>query len=126
MANVGAVNIRIGAITADFVASMRAAGASADLFARQLNTNLAAGFAQADRQSKVFEKGFGRLAGDLKGFGSNLTLGVTAPVLGLGAAMFKTYAEVNANIQGFKALSGSTALAANSFKTYKEIAKLPG
>ncbi|GAB3327818.1 hypothetical protein GCM10027299_28970 [Larkinella ripae] len=122
----GAVNIKLGAIVTDFVKSFQGATAAVGQFTSGLNTKLATAYAQADRQNRTFAKGFGRMASDLQAAGKSLSLGVTAPALLGGASAFKSYADIEGNIRGLTALSGSIEIAKAQFKEFKELAKLPG
>lgn len=126
MSATGAVNIRLGAITTDFVNAMRGAAGSVRGAVSEMNTDLAQFYRGQERQQGVFSKGFGKLATDLKSVGKNLTAGLTLPILGLGAAMFASYGDIDAMERGLTSLSGSTKVAKAEFNTFREIAKLPG
>ncbi|GAB3324352.1 hypothetical protein GCM10027299_21580 [Larkinella ripae] len=126
MAAVGAVNIKFGAVTTDFVAAMKGAAGSVQSAVNEMNADLTSFYKRQDRQQAAFTKGFARLGDDFKSVGRNLTIGLTAPLVALTGVLFKSYAEIDSNIRGFKALSGSAEQAANSFKTYLAVAKLPG
>jgi tape measure domain-containing protein len=126
MSAAGAVNIRLGAITTDFVNAMKGAAGSVRGAVSEMNTDLAGFYRAQERQQGVFAKGFGKLATDLKSVGKNLTAGLTVPILGIGAAMFASYGDIDAMERGLTSLSGSTKVAKAEFSTFREIAKLPG
>lgn len=122
----GAVNVRLGATITDFVNAFKGASESVNRFVAQSNSSLANFYTQQDRQQKVFSKGFGRMAADMKSFGSAMTTYVTAPLALAGGAAFKAYGDIDALYKGLKAASGSAEQAGKDFQTFREIAKLPG
>jgi tape measure domain-containing protein len=126
MANVGAVNIRLGATTQDFISAMKGASANVLSLATNLNSNLAAAYSAADRKQKVFDRGLGRMGSNMQNLGKGLSTFVTAPLVGLGAAAFKTYADINALQLGLQNITGSASAAKLRFDELKQVARLPG
>lgn len=121
----GAVNIRLGAIVSDFVAGFRTAQAAAGQLATQLNGNLSAGFAAADRQSRQFERGIGKLGNVLQNFGRQAAL-VGTGIAVIGATSFKAYADINALQLGLENITGSAAAATARFNELMPVVRLPG
>lgn len=58
--------------------------------------------------------------------GVSLSVGVTAPILGLAAAAIKSYADIDSLKRGLTSVAGSAAEAEKQFKDMIEVAKLPG
>ncbi len=73
--------------------------------------NFQSGLKQATSSLTEFEKGmsgFDKVSGVLKGVGTGLTLGVTAPLAALGATSVKTSSEFDAQMSKVQAISGAT------------------
>ncbi|QHV99228.1 tape measure protein [Spirosoma endbachense] len=121
----GAVNIKLGAVVTDFVAGFRAAGAAAGQLVTQLNGNVVASFAAADRQSRQFERGLGRVASSMESFGRTASL-VSAGITALGIASFKTYGEIDGIQRALKITAGSAQEATKQFAEFRQLARLPG
>ncbi|GAB3881297.1 tape measure protein [Spirosoma agri] len=121
----GAVNIRLGAIVTDFIAGFRAAGAATAQLATQLNSNLSAGFAAADRQSRQFERGIGQLGKSIQSFGRQASI-VAASIAVVGITSFKAYSEINALQLGLENITGSAAGAKARFDELLPVVRLPG
>jgi tape measure domain-containing protein len=58
--------------------------------------------------------------------GSSLSIGLTAPIVGLGAASLKTFGDIDALRKGLISVMGSAEFASAEFEKLKEVAKLPG
>lgn len=58
--------------------------------------------------------------------GQTLTVGLTAPLLGLGVASLKTFGDLEALRKGLISVMGSASAAEAEFEKLKEVAKLPG
>ncbi|MFD1141857.1 tape measure protein [Larkinella insperata] len=123
---VGAINITLGATVGGFVSAMGTARAAVSQLTSDLNGKLITAFNNADRQSRFFERGIGRLGTGLQDVGSKLSTLVTLPLAGLGAAAYKTYADINALQLGLENITGSAAAAKARFEELKEVARLPG
>ena len=74
---------------------------------------------QANQHAKTF-------ADRMEGIGRTLSLGVTTPLVGLGAAAVRTATQFDSLMRGLAAVSGGTAEAARQFDRLREVAKLPG
>ncbi|KPE49769.1 tape measure protein [Chryseobacterium indologenes] len=62
----------------------------------------------------------------LSSLGQKLTVSLTLPIVGLGAAAIKAYGELQALELGIESVAGSASYAAKEMEDLKEIAKLPG
>ena len=93
----------------------------------QLNIdNFAANLKNAENQLKATEekfKGFDDIGGRFTDIGKSLTLGVTAPAIGLGTAIVKTSSNFQAAMSKVQAISGATG---DDFEALKEKAKEMG
>jgi tape measure domain-containing protein len=76
--------------------------------------------------NKSFEDSFGALTSKLQSTGQAMTLGLTAPLVLLGTAAYKTYAEMDSLKRGMIAVTGSAAKATLEMVKLREVAKLPG
>lgn len=74
---------------------------------------------RASRSTRELADSFSRL-------GSRLTLGVSAPLLALGAAAAKTATDFDSLKRGLVSVSGSSTEAEKQLVRLKEVAKLPG
>lgn len=75
--------------------------------------------------SKQIER-IGDIGDKLSDLGQKLTIGLTVPLIGLGTAAIKAYADLQALELGIEAVAGSASYAAKQMEDLKEIAKLPG
>ncbi|WP_234734496.1 tape measure protein [Tellurirhabdus bombi] len=123
---VGAANIRLGAIVSGFINGFNQAGQGVRAFTRQANADLATFYRAQDNQSRVFNKGLGRMASDMQGFGRAITTYIAAPLAIAGGVMFNTYAEIDGMQRGLKVFAGSAQVAGAQFNLFREAAKLPG
>lgn len=97
MATIGNVTIRIGAT------------------AKQLEYDL-----------KRAENALKRSVANMQGLGQRLSIGLTAPIVGLGAVSLRAAGNVQALQKGLTAVMGSAGAAAIEFEKLREVAKLPG
>jgi tape measure domain-containing protein len=88
----------------------------------EVNTALDKAFQKAQASSR----GFQALGQTLSGLGSSLTLGVTAPMLALGAASIKAATDIDSLKRGLTTVTGSAAATEVEFRKLRETAKLPG
>ncbi len=95
---------------------------------------LEAGLAKAERdfastgkkieaKSAEIKRNLTQTFGDL---GRTLTIGLTAPLVGLGTAAVKAAVEMDSLKRGLRAVAGSSQEAERQLKRLKEVAKLPG
>lgn len=80
------------------------ATAAANSFAQSLNRNLT-------RALSSVQSGLRNLGSSLQSIGRTLTVGITAPVLALGAASLKSAKDLDANVNTLKAFTGSAEAA---------------
>ncbi|MBD2705617.1 hypothetical protein IC229_33725 [Spirosoma sp. BT702] len=118
----GAINIRLGAIVTDFVTGFKSARDSAGLLYKELNTNLAAGYARADREQRNFDRGLGRLAKNIQSTGTSLTTYLTLPLAGLAGAGLKAASDMEQAGVSFRVLLKDANLAAQTVNDLKSFA----
>ena len=68
----------------------------------------------------------GEAGQQIASLGKSLTTSITLPILGLGAAAVKSYADIQSLQKGLEAVMGSANGASREFDKLKEVAKLPG
>lgn len=80
-----------------------------------------------------FEKALGRLqtklgalSKQMQDVGSTLSQNLTLPILGVGAASVKAFADMEKLNKGLTAIMGSSDMAAEELQKLREVAKLPG
>jgi tape measure domain-containing protein len=79
-----------------------------------------------DRELGKVEKSMSKFGNTMKNVGTNLTQSLTLPILGLGAASLKAFAEMEKLEKGMTAIMGSSKLAKDEIVKLREVAKLPG
>ena len=80
----------------------------------------------ANRRAQATTGGFRAFGEQLGSIGSALSIGITLPVIGLGAAVINSAANMDSLKRGLIAVSGSSAEAERQLSALKEVAKLPG
>lgn len=80
----------------------------------------------ANRRAQATTGGFRAFGDQLGSIGSALSIGITLPVIGLGAAVINSAANMDSLKRGLIAVSGSSAEAERQLSALKEVAKLPG
>ena len=88
--------------------------------------NFAANMKNAEKQLSDIEdkfSGFSDIGGRFTDVGKALTLGVTTPIVGLGAAIVKTTSDFDTSMSNVKAISGATG---EDFERLREKAKQMG
>ncbi len=118
----GAVNITFGAVIGQFVSGVRQMGSEVGRLSNQLNSNLSASFAAADREQRVFDRGLGRLGSNLQSVGGNLSAFVTLPLIGVGIAGLKAASDMEQAGVSFRVLLKDANLAARTINDLKEFA----
>ena len=68
----------------------------------------------------------GALGEKLSSMGQSMTVGLTLPIVGLGAAAVKSYGDLQSLKMGLEAVMGSSQAASSEFEKLREVAKLPG
>ena len=79
-----------------------------------------------DKELGKVEKSMAKFGNTMKNVGSNLTTSLTLPIIGLGAASLKAFAEMEKLEKGMTAIMGSSQLAKDEIVKLREVAKLPG
>jgi tape measure domain-containing protein len=79
-----------------------------------------------DKELGKVEKSMSKFGNTMKNVGSNLTASLTLPIIGLGAASLKAFAEMEKLEKGMTAIMGSSQLAKDEIVKLREVAKLPG
>ena len=80
----------------------------------------------ANRKAQATSGGFRAFGEQIGSIGSALSIGITLPVIGLGAAVINSAANMDSLKRGLIAVSGSSAEAERQLSALKEVAKLPG
>lgn len=80
----------------------------------------------ANRKAQATSGGFRAFGDQLSSIGNTLSVGMTLPVIALGAAVVNSAANMDSLKRGLIAVSGSAAEAERQFVGLKEVAKLPG
>lgn len=75
--------------------------------------------AEAEKMAKKF-------GNKLKGIGRNLTINLTAPLVGAGAAAVKAFADYDKLQKGLEAVNSSSQAASDQFQRLRKIAENPG
>ena len=81
---------------------------------------------QLEYDLKKAERSLKASADRFKSIGANLSLGVTAPILALGAKALSVTGDIEALQKGLISVMGSAKAAGDEFERLKEVAKLPG
>ena len=81
---------------------------------------------QLEYDLKQAERSLKASADRFKSIGANLSLGVTAPILALGAKALSVTGDIEALQKGLISVMGSAKAAGDEFERLKEVAKLPG
>ncbi|MBK8371241.1 MAG: tape measure protein [Saprospiraceae bacterium] len=87
---------------------------------------IGANIRQLEYQLKKAERAVMVTSERFKTMGQNLTFGVSAPILALGATSLRAAGNIQALQKGLSSVMGSAELAAIEFEKLKEVAKLPG
>ena len=88
-----------------------------------LNFKFAADLSGFQRAMKKAQKSLKKFGNNLKKTGKNMTMGLTAPIVGLGVVAIKTFASFEQGMLKVKAVSGATT---SEFKALTESAKQLG
>jgi len=105
--NIAALNVKIGADIADFNKGIDAV----------VNK-----FKQVEQQFS----GIASVGQGMQSVGRSLTVGLTLPIVALGAASIKSFGDIQALKLGLEAVTGSSAEAAKQVNRLRQVAKLPG
>jgi len=79
-----------------------------------------------DKELGRVEKSMSKFGNSMKNVGTTLSQSLTLPIVGLGAASLKAFAEMEKLEKGMTAIMGSSNLAKEEIISLREVAKLPG
>lgn len=124
MGSVGSVFVEVGADLARLNTELGRAVPQAAKAGEDAGQKFAQGF---DQQGiKRLQTSFQELGSRLTSIGSALSIGVSAPLVALGAGAIKAAADIDSLKRGLVAVTGSSAEAERQFVQLREVAKLPG
>lgn len=105
--NIGGANIKIGGDESGLITSITNARKQFSLFTREINSNVAQSYKNADAEQKVFRGGLVRLGSELTSVGQKLSLITTLPALYAAGNAYKDYANIQRMEKGLS-LYGET------------------
>ena len=79
-----------------------------------------------DRELGKVEKSMSRFGNSMKNIGSNLTQSLTVPIIGVGAASLKAFADLERLELGLTSIMGSSAAAKTELEKLRKTAENPG
>ena len=93
------------------------------------NSGLNDALRDSEAQIKSFFKnleGLNRIGEQISSIGQKLTVGLTLPIIGLGAGALKAYGDIQPLQKGLEAVMGSAGDASKEFEQLKVVSRLPG
>jgi len=94
--------------------------------AAQLNLKLGIDVSSLSRELGKVESRMTKFGSQMQNIGSTMTQSITLPLLGVGAASLKAFADMEKLEKGLTAIMGSSELAKDEIVKLIEVAKLPG
>jgi len=94
--------------------------------AAQLNLKLGIDVSNLSRELGKVERSMAKFGSQMQNIGSTMTQSLTMPLLGVGAASLKAFADMEKLEKGLTAIMGSSELAKDEIVKLREVAKLPG
>ena len=94
--------------------------------AAQLNLKLGIDVSNLSRELGKLESRMSKFGSQMQNIGSTMTQSLTLPLLGVGAASLKAFADMEKLEKGLTAIMGSSELAKDEIVKLREVAKLPG
>jgi len=104
--------------------------------ANELNLSISAeigglqkGLDKAGKELTKFEgkvKNLAKVGDQMQSIGKSMTIGISLPLIGLGAAAVKSFGDIQALKFGLEAVLGSASAANAEFKKLKVVSQLPG
>ena len=94
--------------------------------AAQLNLKLGIDVSSLSRELGKVESRMTKFGSQMQNIGSTMTQSITLPLLGVGAASLKAFADMEKLEKGLTAIMGSSELAKDEIVKLREVAKLPG
>jgi tape measure domain-containing protein len=94
--------------------------------ANKMNTELGLDLTPFEKSLVRLQKRLGELSRNLEGIGQSMTQNLTLPILGIGAAAVKSFADFDKLERGLTAVMGTSEAAAAELEKLKEAARAPG
>lgn len=94
--------------------------------ANNLNVTLGLDLTPFEKSLTRLQKRLGELSRNLEGIGQSMTQNLTLPILGIGAAAVKSFADFDKLERGLTAVMGTSEAAAAELEKLKEAARAPG
>ena len=94
--------------------------------ANNLNVTLGLDLTPFEKSLTRLQKRLGELSRNLEGIGQSMTQNLTLPILGIGAAAVKSFADFDKLERGLTAVMGTSEAAAVELEKLKEAARAPG
>lgn len=94
--------------------------------ANNLNVTLGLDLTPFEKSLVRLQKRLGELSRNLEGIGQSMTQNLTLPILGIGAAAVKSFADFDKLERGLTAVMGTSEAAAAELEKLKEAARAPG
>ena len=91
-----------------------------------LNLKLGIDVSNLERELGKVEKSMARFGSQMQNIGSTLTQSLTLPIIGLGAAALKSFADMEKLQNGLTAIMGSSEEAAIELEKLRKVAENPG
>jgi tape measure domain-containing protein len=92
----------------------------------KLNLKLGIDVSNLDKELGKVERSMSRFGGKMQNIGTTLTQSLTLPIIGLGAASLKSFADIEKLQNGLIAIMGSSTDAAVEMERLRKVAENPG
>jgi len=92
----------------------------------KLNLKLGIDVSDLDKELGKVERSMSRFGGKMQNIGTTLTQSLTLPIIGLGAASLKSFADIEKLQNGLIAIMGSSTDAAVEMEKLRKVAESPG
>ena len=92
----------------------------------KLNLKLGIDVSDLDKELGKVERSMSRFGGKMQNIGTTLTQSLTLPIIGLGAASLKSFADIEKLQNGLIAIMGSSTDAAVEMEKLRKVAENPG
>ena len=92
----------------------------------KLNLKLGIDVSDLDKELGKVERSMSRFGGKMQNIGTTLTQSLTLPIIGLGAASLKSFADIEKLQNGLVAIMGSSEDAAVEMEKLRKVAENPG
>jgi tape measure domain-containing protein len=92
----------------------------------KLNLKLGIDVSNLEKELGKVERAMSRFGGQMQSIGSTMTQSITLPLLGVGAASLKAFADMERLQNGLTAIMGSSAAASVELEKLRKVAENPG